>query len=115
MRLPGQSGLKLHFAPPIRRSGEFLSEGVRMGISPVAGVRGLSLLKPSKNESFVPPALAVEASGRAGDDTYDDSGETHGRGLKEEASDVDSEPEAGAGEGTASAPVDPDLRVNLFA
>jgi hypothetical protein len=96
-------------------AGEFPSEGVKMGISPVAGVRGVALLKPPKNASFVPPALAVDASGRARDDTYGDSREALARELEEEDRGLDSDSEAGAGEGAESAPVDADSRVNLFA
>ncbi len=86
-----------------------------MGISPIAGVRGVLLLKPSKNESFVPPPLAVDASGRAGDDTYDDSGEALSREPEEEDPGLDSDSEAGVDEGEESAPVNADSRVNLFA
>jgi hypothetical protein len=86
-----------------------------MGISPITGVRGVSLLKPSKNESFVSPALAVDASGRASDDTYDNSGEALAQAFEEEDHGLDPDSEAAAGEGAGPAPVDADSRVNLFA
>ena len=113
--MPGESGLKLDVARPIRRGGRVLSEGVKMGISPIAGVRGVSLLMLSKNESFVPPALAVDASGRTGDDTYDDRREALAEELEEEGHSVESDSEASAGEGSDSAQVDAESRVNLFA
>ena len=70
-----------------------------MEISPIAGVCGVSLLKSSQEESFVPPAFAVDASGRTGDDTYGASGEDADRELQDDEVSLDSGSDAGAGEG----------------
>ena len=86
-----------------------------MEISPIAGVCGASLLKPPKEESDMPSALAVDASGRTGDDTYEASDEGADRGPEEEMSGQNPDSEVSASEGANSAAADTGSRVNLFA
>jgi hypothetical protein len=88
-----------------------------MGLSPIAGIRAVSLLKPSHAESFVPPALASDPAGQAGDDRYSSSGEDSGRDPDPENADPEPERagESGADLEEALAPAVTETKVNFFA
>jgi hypothetical protein len=86
-----------------------------MEISPIAGVCGASLLKPLKEQGYMPSVPAVDDSARTGDDTYEANGKGADRGPEEEKSGESSDSEVSAGEGTELMPAHGDSVVNVFA
>jgi hypothetical protein len=84
-----------------------------MEISPIPGVRAVSLLNVPKTDSTHPPAFDIEPPARTGDETYSSSRETPDRGLEaadsDSAEDSETEPETPPPESEAGA------RINYFA
>jgi hypothetical protein len=66
-----------------------------MEISPIPGVRAIGLLKTERPENRVPPAFAIDASARTGDETYSSSRQAPRRGLEEDESETDEMDEGG--------------------
>jgi hypothetical protein len=83
-----------------------------MEIRPIRGVRAVSLLNPSRSESTVPSAFAIDSSARTGDDAYSGSRNSPDRGLeeKESVSEIDGQLGQEMAEDAASGP-DPSIGV----
>jgi hypothetical protein len=60
-----------------------------MEIGPIPGVRAIGLLKTERPENRVPPAFAIDASARTGDETYSSSRQAARRGLEEDEPETD--------------------------
>ena len=88
-----------------------------MGISPIASIRAISLLKPSNEENSQPAAVSFEPAGQVGDDTYDSSSDASDHNMTEEQPNPEEGSQAGerVGEDENPVPGEGESWVNIFA
>ena len=84
-----------------------------MGISPIAGIRAMPVVKIPPKESGLSKVFDVENSSRPGDDSYSGNGKKASGGQDDEAEELESAAEDESGE-QAEEPAQ-GTQVNYFA
>ena len=96
----------------MEKAGALPKRGDSMEISPIPGIRMVQAIKPPAAETQLTARFEIDASARAGDDSYSGSSKK-GAGAEESDEELVEEPEASA-QGQPS-DVEPGPRVSFFA